>query len=114
MSERRKYTMYIGEELRLSYGIFDDDETIQKIDTIMGWINRQKDNAATHVEFGAEIDYDGEVEAVYLQPIKYEIESEAAYQKRLEKKRIAELKALNEKIEFEKAEYKRLKKKYGS
>jgi hypothetical protein len=101
----------VGDEKEFNADRWIGDPT--DIDEVIEYFIKAKENGATHVEWLAVTDMDGESEFCEAQPFFETLETDAECKKRLENEADVQQAHLKKLEEQEKAEYVRLKTKFG-
>lgn len=76
--EKKKIVKNIGKEKEID---LEEPCEVPTIKDIVSFLNEAKKEGATHIKFGGWV-FDGIVGDVYMQPIKYELESDYDFQVR--------------------------------
>ena len=108
--ELRKIKQKVSYEKQFSTYSWDSKIDINEV---IDFFVEAKQKGATHVEWDGSLDYDGEVEYCTAQPFFEYIETEEQAKLRIKKEEEAEVEAIMEQREKERAEYERLKEKFG-
>lgn len=108
--ERKREWGYIGSSLNYNCG-YSLIKKYYPIKDFIEEITETLERGATHFSFDGDC-YNGDVINIEIFPMKFKIESEADYKKRLNKKAAEDLEAKKEIEAEERAEYERLKLKY--
>lgn len=101
----------VGEEKKFNTKIYGDTRT--DINEIIDFFVKAKKAGATHVEWYAKNDYDGDSEYCQAQPFYEYEETEEEAEKRMKNEADNVKRQLEESQRREKVEYERLKAKFG-
>lgn len=105
--ERNNVTKDVGTAEYFSTG----KELAPSIDDVLSWLTESKEYGATHIHISASC-YDNECDEIYVQPLVVRLETDAEYNFRVEKERVAQSDRDRRALESEKAQYEILKKKF--
>ena len=111
--EKLELTKDIGECQEVDTDNYIKDKPFD-IKKMISFLVEAEMNGATHIKFSGETDFDNHnnLETLWIQPVEVKLESDEAFQKRIEEEKKKEEKEKNEIKEKELEELKRLQEKY--